>query len=311
MRALLRVARLVRSLAPVVLVAAALLGPEGLAHAESTESPPKKHPHRWDPAWTHANAWDYTLTGVATTAAVVELTVLQGIRPTLRWSDPILFDSDVRSALMTRNLATRSTLEDAAWILWGLQAAYPVFVDVPLAWARQGKQLAWDMFWQDAVTLTIAGAVDGALRDIAGRARPDVYDCLQSGRTDCLQPVESTRSFPGGHFLNSTAASVLTCTQHLYLHLYDGAWDGVACALTLASNATLGVLRIVTDNHWATDELVGGAIGSLIGWGVPYVMHLHGHAPVIFGSGESIGTLVLPVPLVFQGGGGMSLTGIF
>jgi len=300
--------------AGVALVFASFLAASS-ALAEPPLAPPEPapvphHQVRWDPKWTHANAWDYSIAAVTTTASVIELTVLQPIRPTLRWKDPILFDTDVRNALMTSNLSTRASLEDTAWVLWGLQLAYPVLVDVPFAWARHGRQLAWDLFWQDAVTLTLAGAVDGAIRDIAGRARPDIYDCLQQGGAHCLDSPESTRSFPGGHFANSTAASVLTCTQHLYLRLYGGPWDGLTCALTLASNLTIGVFRIVSDNHWVSDQIVGGALGGLIGWLVPFAMHLHGHTQVVSDDGRPT-ALVLPMPIVLDRGGGMGLTGIF
>ena len=40
-------------------------------------------------AWSHANAWDYSLTGIGAAALVVELGIFQPIRPPLHWSKPI------------------------------------------------------------------------------------------------------------------------------------------------------------------------------------------------------------------------------
>jgi len=270
-----------------------------------------RHRPRWDRAWTHHGVWDYSLAGTSALAVVVEGVVLQPIRPPLRWTAPILFDADVRGALRASSASTRNTLEDVSWALWGMQIAYPVLVDVPFAWARGDHQLAVDLFWQDAATLTFAAAVDLGLRDLAGRARPRVYDCLSGGGTHCLDDVESTRSFPGGHIVNSTAASVLACTQHLSMELYGGPWDAVACATTVASDVTLAVLRIVSDNHWATDQIAGMAIGGLIGWGVPYVMHLHGHARSSASGRDGPSVIAVPMPVPLDHGAGLQVTGIF
>jgi membrane-associated phospholipid phosphatase len=281
-----------------------MVGTTAVARADPAGPPAPQPPLVWDPAWTHAGTWDYALAGTATAAVAVEIGVFQDIRPPLRWTDPILFDTNVRDALRSPSDGTRKAYNYAASVLWGVQLSYPVVVDVPYAWAHYGRQVAWDLFWQDAVTEIVAGAVDAALRDLAGRARPYVYDCLRQGGANCLESPESTRSFPGGHFANSTADALLLCTQHLYMHLYGGPWDGLACALTLASNFTIGVMRIVSDDHWVSDEIFGGTLGALIGWGVPYAMHLHGHA--------SMGSaLVVPMPLQFDHGGGLGVVGLF
>ncbi len=278
----------------------------------AVQAPPVQSRPHWDAAWSHGNAWDYSLAAVGASFSILAETVLEQHPPPMRWNGPILFDNDVRGFLRSSDAGTRATAEDLAWGLWGLQVAYPVFVDVPYAWIRGGRRLAADLFWQDAATLTIAGAIDLGLRDIAARARPGTYDCVARGGSNCFADLESTRSFPGGHTTNSTAASVLTCTQHFYTHLYGGPWDASLCAATLASDATIVVLRIVSDNHWATDQLAGVALGTLVGWGIPYLMHFHGHAAstdeTAFGRA---GIFTLPMPLAFDHGGGMGLTGLF
>jgi membrane-associated phospholipid phosphatase len=304
------------TLAVVIVFASALCATDGAA-ADPPPPYPAGHEAHWDPGWSHSNAWDYSLAGASAAALIVEGLVLQPMRPPLRWSNPILFDSDVRGALRLSNASARTTVENVAWALWGLQIAYPVLVDIPLAWARYDYALARDLFWQDAATLTLAGAVDLAVRDLVGRARPGVYDCLARGGSDCLSNPETTRSFPGGHTVNSTAASVLTCTQHLYTRLHGGPWDAVACATTLASDLTLATMRIMSDNHWATDQIAGIAIGSLIGWGVPYVMHFHGHASgfrddrIPASPSNAPAAMVLPIPLALDHGAGLGLTGLF
>ncbi len=282
----------------------------GSARADETKPQTKTtHTVHWDAAWTHSNAWDYTLAGVGVTGLVVGFAVFQPIRPPLRWDSPILFDADARKTLRVADFETREALETSAWVLWGAQVAYPVVVDVPYAWARYGFSVARDLFWQDLVTFTIAGSIDLLIRDLSGRIRPNVYDCYVSGRTDCLDGVESTRSFPGGHMINSAAAAGLTCTQHLYLRLYGAPWDAITCATTITASATVAVFRIMSDNHWATDQIVGAAIGGALGWGIPYMMHLHGHKASADAKPPS--AMFLPVPVAFERGGGAGLAGIF
>jgi membrane-associated phospholipid phosphatase len=267
--------------------------------------------------WSHSDAWDYSLAGVGAAALIVEFGVFQAKRPPLRWTDPILFDTDVRSALRVSSDRTRNDLEYVSWGLWGAQLAWPLFVDIPYAWRRYDAQLARDLFWQDAVTLTLAGAFDGVIRDVVGRARPYVYECLARGGSGCLDGnTDTTRSFPGGHIVNSTAASVLTCTQHYYTHLYGGPWDGVTCAMTIASDVTLAALRIASDNHWVTDQIAGLTIGSLLGWGIPYVMHYRrgarrNHGNTAPAAPSEPAALILPMPMVLDRGGGLALTGIY
>ena len=269
----------------------------GVCDAEPAHKARRVH---WDPAWTHANAWDYSLTAFATTVFAIDLAP-QPIRQP-HWVQPILFDADARSALRVSDKGTRTTLENTAWGLWFAQMAFPVVVDVPYAWARYGSGVARDLFWQDAVTLTVAGAVDALLRDLTGRLRPDVYDCWVTGRSDCLTSPEATRSFPGGHLINSAAAAGLTCTQHLYMRLYGSPWDAITCATTIGASFTVAMFRVMSDNHWATDQIVGGALGGFIGWFVPWFMHLRGHAP---------STMVVPIPVAFDRGGGAGVAAVF
>jgi len=277
------------------------------AHADPNDvQTPEDHTYRtvhWDEAWPHANVWSYSLAGVAATAFAVEGLALQWKQAPLRWTDPILFDEDVRHALRADNETTRDTVDAVSWGLIVAQIAYPLVVDVPYAWSRYGRRVANGLFWESALTLFLAGAVDFALRDLVGRARPEVYDCISRGGTNCVDNPEAVRSFPGGHTLTSTAASVLTCTQHLYVRIYGGAWDAATCAVTLASNVTVMAMRMVADSHWATDQIAGAAIGALIGWGVPYVMRYRFHTkPRV---------AILPTFVPVEHGAGLGAVGLF
>jgi membrane-associated phospholipid phosphatase len=280
-----------------------------LASSARADDAPGTGPLRWDPAWSHAGAADYSLASFGITDSLLYELFVQPKQPPLRWTSPILFDKAVRDALRGSSLETRNMAGNVSWGLLGAVLVYPL-VDVPYAWKRYDSQLAWDLFWQDATALSLGTAFDLNLRDLVGRARPPVYACLSSGGSEkeCLgSSSESTRSFPGGHQLMVTTAAALTCTQHLSMHLYGGPWDAIACATALTAATSVGVLRIVADDHWASDILVGSALGVAFGWGIPTAMHLHGHAPM---SGSS-GIQLVPTAMPVHRGGGLGVTGLF
>lgn len=275
----------------------------------ATSAPVASGPLYWDSAWSHAGTFDYSLTALGALSAVAYLTALQSKQPPLRWTSPVLFDSDVRNLLRGSTPGARNAANTASWGLLGLVLAYPV-IDVGYAWKRFGSQVAWDLFWEDATALSLATSFDLSLRDIVGRARPPVSACLTSGgsASQCLgASTEPTRSFPGGHQLIVTTAAALTCTQHLKMNLYGGPWDAVACAVAATTAAAVGLFRIMGDDHWTSDILVGDVIGVAFGAGIPLLMHLHGHAP----AGEVLGVRVAPIAVPVRGGGGLGMTGMF
>jgi PAP2 superfamily len=276
-----------------------LASPDSIARADSVH---------WDPAWSHANEWDYSFTAVAAADVAVYLPLLQSKQPALEWTRPILFDTAVRN-LLRGSPTVAANSATASWVMLGAVVAFP-FVDVPVAWSRYGQHVAWDLFWEDSTALSLATAVDLNLRDVVGRARPPVSECLMSGASTsrCLgTSEESTRSFPGGHQLIVASAAALTCTQHLKMHLYGDAWDGVVCAVVATSAFTVGVLRVIADDHWASDTLAGDLLGLGFGWGIPTLMHLHGHAPSLTVGGAQL----MPVPIAVRAGGGLGVTGLF
>ena len=288
------------------ILGACLLG-STLARADG---PAVRDPVAWDPAWSHAGPWDYGLTGVGLATLLTETAVLQNQAPDPRWNQPILFDLAVRDATRGSTAQIRDDAANVSWGLWFLEMGYPLAVDVPYAWARYGREVAWDLFWQDATAMSLSGAFDFAARDAVGRVRPGNYECLRDGGTNCLNGPETRRSFPSGHFTETSTATALICTQHLRLRLYGAPWDALTCAGAITADAAVGTLRMVADDHWATDVIAGGVFGVLFGWGVPTLMHLHGHVPG--GSGDA-GPLwmVAPAPIVVSHGGGIGAVGVF
>jgi membrane-associated phospholipid phosphatase len=288
-------------------ILAATLTATGVARAEE---PPTKPPLRWDPAWTHVGPFDYALGAGGLVALGVETLLLQSRFEPPRWEGPILFDKPVEVLFRGQTQEVRDGAADASWVLWSVELGYPLLVDVPYTWVRFGRAVAWDLLWQDAVALSLSSVVDFTLRDVVARVRPINQTCLDRDGTNCLDSPEATRAFPSGHVSETSTATALICSQHLMMRLYGSPWDAVTCASAIGAAAAVDVLRLVTDNHYLSDELAGVGIGLAFGWGLPVLMHLHGHATRA-GKDEEPSALAVPFPLLVDHGAGVGVTAIF
>jgi membrane-associated phospholipid phosphatase len=68
--------------------------------------------------------------------------------------------------------------------------------------------------------------------------------------------------------------------HHANLALYDDPLaDAAACVAAFGLAGTTGVLRIVSDNHHTTDVLTGAAVGTVVGLGVPWLLHYKDELP--------------------------------
>lgn len=105
---------------------------------------------------------------------------------------------------------------------------------------------------------------------LVGRARPYTTDAppelLATGR----DPADHNLSFFSGH--TTFAFSVVVAAGTIAtLRGYRHAWLTWALGLPLA--CTTGLLRLAADKHWASDVLVGMAIGAGLGAAIPLLLH--------------------------------------
>jgi membrane-associated phospholipid phosphatase len=126
----------------------------------------------------------------------------------------------------------------------------------------------------DLEAMAVANLVNNVLFWESGRARPLAAACAADPNYDTLCWIGANASFPSGHTVTVATAAGLTCVHHNYLPIYGArAADASACvAMSLLTVAT-GVTRIMADRHYATDVLVGAAIGYGSGYGLPWVLH--------------------------------------
>lgn len=111
----------------------------------------------------------------------------------------------------------------------------------------------------------LALGVNGAVKHFFHRPRPYAHFGVPPD-PEALEKEDSRLSFFSGHATASFAAAV-TAGRLADLRGYDNrAWIwGTGLSVALASS----VARIASDRHYATDVLVGVAIGSACGWAIP------------------------------------------
>lgn len=107
-----------------------------------------------------------------------------------------------------------------------------------------------------------------SLKSIFDRDRPYTY-FSEGGPED-----EANKSFPSGHAIMAFSGAAYTTA--LYALRYPGESSLYRTAVIASSWALAGttaVLRVAAGTHFVTDVLAGAAIGTTIGFGVPYLLH--------------------------------------
>jgi membrane-associated phospholipid phosphatase len=185
---------------------------------------------------------------------------------------------------------------------------------------QQNADVAWQLAVIDLQSFGVAGLVSLGAEHFVGRARPYTLSCNANGQVldehgHVLQTCgtgNDFRSFYSGHAaLVSTTAS-LVCLHHQHLPLFGGGFADLApCLAMIGIAAATGVLRIVYDEHWASDVIVGWADGVLSGYVLPSLMHFG------FGSGRPVGEIrsgslqMVPTLLPRLGGTELGMVGTF
>jgi membrane-associated phospholipid phosphatase len=190
---------------------------------------------------------------------------------------------------------------------------YPAVVDVvAVTWIGHG---AADTAGQMALIDTEAFAITGLLSFVSNatirRARPYLRECA-AGKPDPrfppCQPAGQSESFFSGHTGIAFTGAMLTCMHHVRLPLYDKSRIGgtIVCGSMMGGAAATGVARIMGDKHYASDVLVGAAIGLASGFLVPWLHYRGGPQRQETGS-----IRLLPAPFAAPSGGGMGVVGLF
>jgi membrane-associated phospholipid phosphatase len=208
-------------------------------------------------------------------------------------SRPVLFDEDVRSALVLGSRGARDDANRFSDVAWLSSMAYPYVDALLIAWVYRGSP---DVAWQMTVISTQAFAITALITELSihhlTRDRPGQEQCaMDPDYAPTCSGDSSFHSFPSGHTAGGFVGAGLACAHHLNLPLYGGgAPDVAACGLALTWASANAVARLMSDRHWASDVIVGAGIGLGLGWLMPQLLYYGATS-----TDESSSLLVLPV----------------
>jgi membrane-associated phospholipid phosphatase len=146
----------------------------------------------------------------------------------------------------------------------------------------------------NAQAYALTFALNGATKRLTARARPWVDGCDADPTGESCGSGGRYSSFYSGHAAVTATGAGLMCAHHTQLSLYrNPVLDTGACLVAVAGTAVTGAMRIASDNHWASDVIIGHLMGYLSGYLMPTLLyykefritpHEHpapeGHAPV-------------------------------
>jgi hypothetical protein len=258
---------------------------------------------RWNSAWPRFRPSEYALT------AGLAFNVAQAIflypAPKANWEGGILFDDSVRDAILLGTRDSRSTAAVVSDDIYYALAAYPLLVDNAIVtWGIHGaSDVAFQMMLINFESYALTGAIALAGEKL-GRVRPMGRECARDPNYDgkCGNEANLNASFLSGHTAIAFAGAGLMCAHHTHLPLYGSkVADALACATGLTAATTAGVLRLMSDNHYASDVLLGTGLGLFGGYVWPMLWHYG------FGSkGQSVASFL---PQVHARHGGLALSG--
>ena len=174
--------------------------------------------------------------------------------------------------------------------------ADPGSVAIGVSMYAVGRVAHWrnvaDLGLHGTEAVALSGAATALIKGLAGRARP--YVSLDTNASDFRLARGFNRggyqSFPSGHTSAAfAAASVVTSeSQRWWPHQ---TW---LVAPAMYGGATLvGLSRMYNNAHWASDVVLGAAIGTFSG--IKVVRYSHGHSDNLIDR-TLLGLHVIPMP---------------
>ncbi len=244
--------------------------------AEPAPQAPRSTKLVWKPEWRRFDTLDYAITG----GLVAGNLAISWFWPKVdepSWSGPILFDDPVRDLFVGETERNRRLANRVSDFGWHIGQFYPIVVDaIVVTWLIRGEpDVAWQLGMIDLETLAAVGLLSQLAHRLSARERPMAQACREDPDYDNLCGTDAMyNSFYSGHTAMAMAGAGLICAHHSELPLYGGGWgDALACGGALALGTTTGLLRMVADRHWASDQLLSMALGLGLGWGIPKLFY--------------------------------------
>ena len=145
-----------------------------------------------------------------------------------------------------------------------------------IAGRASGEHRLADLGLHGSEALLIGEILGGVIKGVAGRARPYLHpedpdpDDWQFMRG--FKPADGYRSFPSGHATAAFAAAAAV-TAEMSRWYPDSRW--AVGALMYSGAGMVGLSRMYNNRHWASDVIIGAAIGTFAGNKVVRYHHSH------------------------------------
>lgn len=218
------------------------------------------------------NETDLVITSVS--ASAILLSRLVGPQRDSPRQGPMFFDKGVRDSLVLRSRNHQNTILDFSDLTLSLATSWP-FLDafIVVLGMNNQEETAIQMSLINIEVMGVLAALQTIANAVVSRERPYGSRCggeLSNALDDCVSD-ERYYSFFSGHSALSFGSAALVCTHHSHYDLYGGIGDTLACAGAYALATFTAAARVMGDKHYATDVLTGAAIGTLVGYLLPYL----------------------------------------
>jgi len=268
----------------------------------------------WHPAWPRVRWWE-VLNIVALTIGSAYINAAP-YHKTANWKGPILFDKPVRKLMRLNSAEGQERIATISDYLYRGMVLTPYIIDnfIAALSVHQNPDVALQMTLINMQSLGLSGVVSLGAQHAIGRARPYTDDCppggvglTKVGFSTCGGPADN-QSFYSGHAAAAFTMAGLTCVHHQHLPLYGGGWaDAVPCIVMMASASVTSLARLWSDRHWASDVILGTAVGLFNGYLIPSWLHygFGKYKPIAAKTAikTEIGTIA-PIPQIYEGGAG-------
>ena len=215
-----------------------------------------------------------------------------------RWTDTNSFDRGIREGLRSGSRSTREAASTASDVMLGLTAGLLPLASIGKTLSEHECYEAYDMATDAVEAFTLTLLLTTGTKMLAGRSRPYVQECDGSPPKDAsCSDSDRKQSFFSGHASMAATGAGLSCSYAMKRKTWG---DGrvarfTPCALGIGAALATGVLRVVDDDHWSSDVIVGFLVGGTVGyfdtWGPFDLLRFESHSD---DHGLNVSGIVLP-----------------